>query len=550
MNSKAARTDKRSFPAQDVDAWIIRLRDVNIIHRNCEDRWTQQFTFTHILIIVLSGTGKVMIGEQEHTAKSGSVFACPPGQTFGAYVAATDTIELVTIAYEVLADGGMPREPKCVAPPHDLFPNEGELMLNASVSWTMYGTELLRWFQMGDGLERFRAHAMFQEMLYHMMKHLRNSPKDSLTALEATKLYMDNHYDQSLSMDQLARMADISAKYYAELFKKMYGMSALDYLTSVRMKRAKQLLTRAEMKLKDVAAQVGYQDEFYFSRKFKQQVGVAPTVYMKNRQRKIAVFGGISLLGYLTPLHFIPYAAPLHPKWGAYYYNTYRNDIPVHLSAYRYNEYWEDNVERLRQAKPEAILCYDNLETEHSEKLREIAPLLFVPHQLHWREQLLTIAAHLQLEEEATRWLHQYDRQASNAAAILKQRMADATCLIVRIFKDQFHIYSNEAMTEVFYGDLGIQPSCPLQSPELNEPTSISQLQALDPDYMLVLVCQENDSLAHWKEIQESPEWGKIRAVKSNRTYQITSEPWRESSPWSHESIIQHTLELFNEKCP
>lgn len=56
---------------------------------------------------------------------------------------------------------------------------------------------------------------------------------------------------------------------------------------------------------------------------------------------------GKETMGHLIPLHHVPYAAALHPKWTAYYYKQFSSDIPVHLSAYRYNANWEENLHTL-----------------------------------------------------------------------------------------------------------------------------------------------------------------------------------------------------------
>ncbi|MDT2273883.1 ABC transporter substrate-binding protein [Paenibacillus larvae] len=100
---------------------------------------------------------------------------------------------------------------------------------------------------------------------------------------------------------------------------------------------------------------------------------------MKNRRRKIAAYSA-PILGQLLALNIIPFAAPLHPKWSAYYYKMYRTDIPVHLSAYRFNQDWESNIEALMSASPDLIICSrDNLHPDEKEKLEQIAPVFLFP---------------------------------------------------------------------------------------------------------------------------------------------------------------------------
>ena len=96
-------------------------------------------------------------------------------------------------------------------------------------------------------------------------------------AIERTIDYMVTHYKQRLTLRQLAHIAGLSSSHYSRLFKKYTGYSPIDYVTHLRMDRAKELLMLSDYKLRAVARSVGYQDEFYFSRIFKKVVGMSPS---------------------------------------------------------------------------------------------------------------------------------------------------------------------------------------------------------------------------------------------------------------------------------
>ncbi|HHV7525997.1 TPA: hypothetical protein ACUNF5_007629, partial [Burkholderia orbicola] len=73
--------------------------------------------------------------------------------------------------------------------------------------------------------------------------------------------------------------------------------------------------------------------------------------------------------------------ASLHPKWTSYYYKHYAADIPVHLSAYRFHEPWEENLWTLSSADPELIISMDSVSHEEREQLQSIADVFFLPSQ-------------------------------------------------------------------------------------------------------------------------------------------------------------------------
>jgi transcriptional regulator GlxA family with amidase domain len=91
--------------------------------------------------------------------------------------------------------------------------------------------------------------------------------------------YMTQHLDQPLQVARLARMADTSQSHYFVLFKRWAGSSPIDYFIRLRMERAGQLLETTSLSVKDIAASLGYNDPFYFSRAFKTVRGVAPSEY-------------------------------------------------------------------------------------------------------------------------------------------------------------------------------------------------------------------------------------------------------------------------------
>ncbi|WP_211748022.1 AraC family transcriptional regulator [Paenibacillus sp. Marseille-Q4541] len=136
-----------------------------------------------------------------------------------------------------------------------------------------------RHWHSGEGLGKYRSQILFQEALYWMAKSNTQAPADTDSALQQTKDYIDQHYNESLTLDRLCRMAGLSLKYYSELFKKQYAVSVTEYIAKVRMEHAKRLMMDPELKMREIAHLVGYPDEFYFSRKFKKMMGISPSAY-------------------------------------------------------------------------------------------------------------------------------------------------------------------------------------------------------------------------------------------------------------------------------
>lgn len=102
---------------------------------------------------------------------------------------------------------------------------------------------------------------------------------DSKNRINQSIHYMMDHLDQPLQVSKLAALENVSASHYFALFKSRTGRSPIDYFIRLRMRRACELLRETSLSIKEIAAELGYDDPFYFSRIFKSVNQVAPREY-------------------------------------------------------------------------------------------------------------------------------------------------------------------------------------------------------------------------------------------------------------------------------
>lgn len=96
--------------------------------------------------------------------------------------------------------------------------------------------------------------------------------------------YVDRNYTENLSLKLIANKYYLNASYLGQLFKKTTGVSFTNYLQRIRIRESKVLLKTSNMKIYEVAHQVGYEDPNYFVIKFEELEGVSPTTYRKSEQ--------------------------------------------------------------------------------------------------------------------------------------------------------------------------------------------------------------------------------------------------------------------------
>jgi len=106
-----------------------------------------------------------------------------------------------------------------------------------------------------------------------------SSGKDERHIIRKVKEYIQNHPDGDLRLQALADVIHLHPIYLSHLFKQETGENLSDYVTCVRMNRAKQLLKETSLKVYDISRLVGYQSPKHFMLVFKKEVGMTPGSY-------------------------------------------------------------------------------------------------------------------------------------------------------------------------------------------------------------------------------------------------------------------------------
>ncbi|MFK7691844.1 helix-turn-helix transcriptional regulator [Paenibacillus sp. HJGM_3] len=94
--------------------------------------------------------------------------------------------------------------------------------------------------------------------------------------------YLEAHYERDITLDAIAERLNISRSYLSTYFKEKTGTYFVDYVNSVRIRKAKQLLQKPDIRIQDAAALVGYQNINSFNRMFKKFTGVTPSEFRKH----------------------------------------------------------------------------------------------------------------------------------------------------------------------------------------------------------------------------------------------------------------------------
>lgn len=98
--------------------------------------------------------------------------------------------------------------------------------------------------------------------------------------------YIHRHYAEEIGIEQIAEQLDISGDHLRHCFKNETRRTILDYLTELRVEKAKHYLAAGEYKLYEVAEKVGYRNSHYFSKVFQRVTGSHPLVYAERKRER------------------------------------------------------------------------------------------------------------------------------------------------------------------------------------------------------------------------------------------------------------------------
>ena len=93
--------------------------------------------------------------------------------------------------------------------------------------------------------------------------------------------YIGTHYAGKITLEETARLVYLSPPYLSRIFKEETGSTFQEYVSAVRIEKAKQLILRGDLRLSDIALMVGYEDQSYFTKVFRRLVGCSPSQFRK-----------------------------------------------------------------------------------------------------------------------------------------------------------------------------------------------------------------------------------------------------------------------------
>ena len=231
----------------------------------------------YILHYVFEGEGVLRIDDKELKVKSNSFFLLPPDVLVQYQADEKNPWQYAWIHFhgfkstEIVKSIGMTRKEPVYVPIE-----ENSQLKDAVINLIMYK-------------ENEYACIGYMYILFDKMnrwtRHVEKKAGTNLRTMNYMReaiQYINTKYCESIMVQQIADHCGVDRAYLSKIFKYATGKTLQEYLIQFRIKRAKQLLKDTDLSVKYVSYSVGYNDPVTFSKVFKKQEGVSPSVWRKN----------------------------------------------------------------------------------------------------------------------------------------------------------------------------------------------------------------------------------------------------------------------------
>lgn len=403
-----------------------------------------------------------------------------------------------------------------------------------------------------DPRQRLTAHMLVQQMMVWWLGEGTRRTDDALQPTTEQSVmnvahYMEDHYAEAMSREQLAGMAGVADAYFSNLFKKLIGMQPSVYLERLRVHRAMELLLEERGRRRDlavVARQSGFRDSWYMSKRFRGITGVGPSLFRSQFQPQRIASLQYPYTHHLLALGIIPVAARF-----SHGTDSVQGEAGEGVTAFPALLSIEGQRQLLAASEPQLILTYDTADKQA--RWRGVAPVAYIPWLgTDWRGHLRAIARLLRREPEAEACLGRLDGLAGEIRERLRERLPPRTTISVyKLENDRCYLYGVRDVGCIFYELLGFEPPALIKNKLTKEPNLHSveipmrHMAENTGDLNIVILSPDSDRHSHF--LQTNEHWRAFEVAASHRLLYLDYREWLHYDPVHIEKQLRRICDIL-----
>lgn len=373
------------------------------------------------------------------------------------------------------------------------------------------------------------------QSLIHVMPGEEPEPielEDASKGIDQTITYMYKHFKHKIKLETLSDIAGLTPTSYSRSFKKSKKMSPVEYLNHIRIDASKELLLQDNPSIKDISTAVGFGNEFYFSRMFKNSFGISPTMYIKRKQLRVATASCFRFQDCLRDLGVED----------TYELNGYRH---LELGVKENIRQIEVQLAELRNYGPELIIAdYRHLPLYN--RLKLIAPTVMVDFSMDWRAYYGRIAELVGREKEAQQTFIQLDLRVKFTRDALMGTIGLQSVSVIRLYSEKIRIHGmiDHPLSHLLYTELGLKPGSCVPLNERTKEYAVEIIPSFDTDFLLIdkrLTSEEEANL--YNSMLKGTSWDAMKAVQNNQVRVISNWISMSWAPSGQHQILDDLLQ-------
>ncbi len=498
-------------------------------------------TSHHTIILFTDGCGTLTINDSPYLVTKGKIFLIKP-QSMIDLSDLTKEFRFYKIAFTAfqLKQGAL-----------SLYLGP---IFSEEVEYTLYpNTRFIRLTEDLPNLDYLKQQGALYELLNLLFEHqLHMNYQLTMTkAVGETINYIYSYYQQPLTVKKLAELAHIAQWQYSMIFQTLTGKKPLDYITDLRLTKAKELLLQTNEPLKDIAQRVGFEDEYYFNRRFRQVVGIPPKQFARQSKQKTVVkdWTGHEVAIPASPHRIIYHGEtfgdmlifdvqPIGGDKNSISKSFYKNHVP-----YIQDVAFPINLEKSSKLNPDLIIFTNNDEQQY-QALSSIAPTITLNSWDSLEERVLLLGQWLGQQQRAEDWLAHFKIQEKTMWQQLQTVIEPGETASVLTFDHgrRLYVMGCTGLSPALFHPDGFQPHQQvkklLQACEGYKEIPIDHLPQYAGDRIFMLLSDKPESQLATLELMNSDLWKGLPAVQNNHAYLVDATKWNYGDAFTREKLL------------
>ncbi|MDQ0880446.1 ABC transporter substrate-binding protein [Peribacillus sp. V2I11] len=212
----------------------------------------------------------------------------------------------------------------------------------------------------------------------------------------------------------------------------------------------------------------------------------------------------------------------------------------------------DPDMEALIELSPSVIYLDKEFSGQDVSKYEKIAPTqVFNLDEGTWRDHLKSVGKLVDRQQQAEKFISDYEKQTKEVKNLIENKLGEGSkVMAIRVTAKELRVFSTKRpMGPILFQDLGFKPANGVEDIDENLPYEVISQEVLpdfDADAIFVIVNGDDESQTAFKQLEDTPIWKGLKAVKGKHVYVVPDQPWLDYSALGNKMAMDNAKEIFS----